>query len=317
MKIVCIPSKKHTIRPKMPINCSLGWYNKIAIMIVWLVLWMTENLIPPIRTPTAINYFVRPILASHIVRPTEFESWTWMNPSRWGHTWRDTLHRNYGMGKNGTCRYNTILFGNSSTRIWWRVAQKLQIKVYSLTLPFVLLFHRFRNPWILFVPVIGRCTYDISSKLGCNIYWGVEQSSIRQTGKPKGGGHFLCLEKFLVLESIPTNVFFIILQKQIISHYPPSHQQDLTRFETHPSSRICGPIFTSETIRLEGSMVRRCTLWQSLHCFLALPFLFLRLTAEVVSFRLRCHRCTTTRNLTFRGSRRLQVLDILWHTLRF
>ncbi|CAB9506543.1 Glycosyltransferase (GlcNAc) [Seminavis robusta] len=44
-------------------------------------------------------------------------------------------------------------------------------------------------------------------------------------------------------------------QKPVLSHYPPPHLQDLKQFETKPSSRICGPIFTSETIRLEGSLV--------------------------------------------------------------
>jgi Glycosyltransferase (GlcNAc) len=42
---------------------------------------------------------------------------------------------------------------------------------------------------------------------------------------------------------------------QIISHYPPEHTTNLKQFETKPSTRICGPIFTSETIRLEGSGV--------------------------------------------------------------
>lgn len=43
--------------------------------------------------------------------------------------------------------------------------------------------------------------------------------------------------------------------KPVISHYPPGHLQDLKQFETKPASRICGPIFTANTIRLEGSMM--------------------------------------------------------------
>ena len=44
-------------------------------------------------------------------------------------------------------------------------------------------------------------------------------------------------------------------EKPVISHYPPSHKFDLKLFESFASSRICGPMFTGKTIRLEGSQV--------------------------------------------------------------
>ncbi|CAB9505093.1 Glycosyltransferase (GlcNAc) [Seminavis robusta] len=50
------------------------------------------------------------------------------------------------------------------------------------------------------------------------------------------------------LQKAPSN-------KPVISHYPPSHKFDLKTFERLPASRICGPIFTPNTIRLEGSQI--------------------------------------------------------------
>lgn len=45
--------------------------------------------------------------------------------------------------------------------------------------------------------------------------------------------------------------------KPVLSHYPPSHTQDLDKMENRPASRLCGPVFA--TSDLETQIIRTCS----------------------------------------------------------
>lgn len=43
-------------------------------------------------------------------------------------------------------------------------------------------------------------------------------------------------------------------KKPVLSHYPPSHTQDLDKMGNKPGSRLCGPVFA--TSDLETQIIR-------------------------------------------------------------
>jgi hypothetical protein len=74
-------------------------------------------------------------------------------------------------------------------------------------------------------------------------------------------------------------------EKPVLSHYPPAHTFDLKDFESTPASRICGPIFTPQTIRLEGSQVGQVVGSHPSNSGIISRY-FLRVSADVVFFNL-------------------------------
>lgn len=61
--------------------------------------------------------------------------------------------------------------------------------------------------------------------------------------------------------STQTLTFALDDPTQVLSHYPPSHLEDLAKQAKSPANRLCGPIFATsdleaQIIRLEGLGVR-------------------------------------------------------------
>ena len=70
----------------------------------------------------------------------------------------------------------------------------------------------------------------------------------------------------LILIYIATTIhLFYLIILQVLSHYPPSHLENLENQKNKPAARLCGPIFATsdleaQIIRLEGLGVRLCLL---------------------------------------------------------
>jgi hypothetical protein len=76
---------------------------------------------------------------------------------------------------------------------------------------------------------------------------------------PKGESWFMQIDAHMTFARHWDSISIAMLKKApsakpVLSHYPPSHTQDLDKMENRPGSRLCGPVFA--TSDLETQIIR-------------------------------------------------------------